>query len=52
MKKREVKKLQLSRETLHGLTSSDVEKVMAGTEIIRSCPSNCMDTIRQPCETE
>ncbi|MEA2692343.1 MAG: hypothetical protein QOJ16_1730 [Acidobacteriota bacterium] len=32
MKKKEVKKLQLSRETLHDLKGSDARKVVGGVE--------------------
>lgn len=32
MKKKKLKKLQLSRETLHALTSPDTQKVAGGAE--------------------
>ena len=37
MKKKEVKKLRLSRETLHTLTSSDTQKVVGGVEETDDC---------------
>jgi hypothetical protein len=39
MKKNEVKKLRLSRETLHALTSPDAQRVV-GASLGISCPSN------------
>ena len=44
MKKKEIKKLQLSRETLQALTSSDFQKVVGGQDPI-SNQSN-----RGPCD--
>jgi hypothetical protein len=37
--KKKIKKLQLSRETVQVLASSDALKVAKGAEIVGSCPS-------------
>jgi hypothetical protein len=39
MKKKRVKKLQLSRETLQTLTTSEAQKVEGG--VVLSCPTRC-----------
>jgi hypothetical protein len=46
------KKLQLSRETLRALSSSEAQKVIGGA-IVASCPTRCPDgnTDYQPCDT-
>jgi predicted DNA-binding protein (UPF0251 family) len=52
MKKKAVKKLQLSRETLQALTASDCQKV-AGALLPTSCESGenccCVDTQSKAC---
>jgi hypothetical protein len=51
MKKNEVKKLRLSRETLYALTSSEAQKALGGTEVIGSCQTVCRpDTTPELCE--
>ena len=40
MKKNDFKKLRLSRETLQALTSSDVQKIVGGTQM--SPQSECL----------
>lgn len=51
MKKKQVKKLRLSRETLQTLTSSDTQKVVGGDDPDMSpqCPRISVD---EPCGTQ
>jgi hypothetical protein len=48
VKKNEVKKLRLSRETLQTLQDSDSRKVMGGTDD-QSGEFSCMSAWREPC---
>ena len=49
MKKNEVKKLRLSRETLHTLQDSDVRKVMGGVDPSGDQIISCQSALRCGC---